>query len=73
MRKAVVSSLVILLVAAARGGAQQAGRPLFFDGARLITGDGTTIERAAFVVRNGRFERGARARSRRPVTRCGSI
>lgn len=57
MRKAVVSSLVILLVAAARGGAQQAGRPLFFDGARLITGDGTAIERAAFVVRNGRFER----------------
>jgi imidazolonepropionase-like amidohydrolase len=29
--------------------------PLLFEGARLIAGDGTTIERSAFVVQNGTF------------------
>jgi imidazolonepropionase-like amidohydrolase len=39
----------------APGETQQAGRATMFEGARLIVGDGTTIERAAVVVQNGRF------------------
>ena len=33
----------------------QASGPVFFDGARLIVGDATVIERSAFVVENGAF------------------
>jgi imidazolonepropionase-like amidohydrolase len=48
--------VVALLVAAASGHAQTP--PTVFEGARLITGDGTApIENSAFVVENGRITR----------------
>ncbi len=50
--------LVALLVATSVTAAAQAPRAVLYEGARLITGDGgAAIERAAFVVENGRFGR----------------
>jgi imidazolonepropionase-like amidohydrolase len=56
MRVVGVSCVAMLLtLLAADGRTQQDGRAVLFEGARLIVGDGGTIERAAFVVQNGRF------------------
>src|SRR5262249_55564619 len=55
-----VSSALLFVVSwllAAPGVAQAQGRVTVFEGARLITGDGTTIENSAFVVENDRFAR----------------
>ena len=50
--------LVALLFAASVPVAAQAPRPVLYEGARLITGDGSAgIERSAFLVENGRFTR----------------
>jgi len=50
--------LVALLVAGSVSVAAQAPRPVLYEGARLITGDGgAAIERSAFLVENGRFTR----------------
>ena len=50
--------LVALLVTASITVAAQAPRPVLYEGARLITGDGSApIERSAFLVENGRFTR----------------
>jgi imidazolonepropionase-like amidohydrolase len=50
--------LVVLLVTTSVTVTAQAPRPVLYEGARLITGDGgTAIERSAFLVENGRFTR----------------
>jgi imidazolonepropionase-like amidohydrolase len=51
--------IMLLLGAACVNGAAQTNRPaVLYEGARLITGDGSApIERSAFVVENGRFTR----------------
>jgi len=55
------SAVNAALVVALCGGALVAqaprtmARPIVFEGARLITGDGAVVERSAFVVANGRF------------------
>ena len=50
--------LVALLVTTSVTAAAQAPRPVLYEGARLITGDGSAaIERSAFLVENGRFTR----------------
>ena len=50
--------LVVLLATTSVTVATQAPRPVLYEGARLITGDGgAAIERSAFLVENGRFTR----------------
>ena len=51
--------LALLVIVASAGAAAQAPRgAVLYDGARLITGEGgPAIERAAFLVENGRFTR----------------
>ena len=53
-------SLIVVVVAAlcagpVAGGAQQSSGVTVFEGARLIVGDGTTIENSAFIVQGDRF------------------
>ena len=56
MRAALLALLVI--VAAAGAAAQTPRSAVLYDGARLITGEGgPAVERAAFLVENGRFTR----------------
>ena len=50
--------LIALLAAACATTAAQTPRPVLYEGARLITGDGSApIDRSAFLVENGRFTR----------------
>src|SRR5579872_1661303 len=49
-----LSGVVLAALAAAPGFAQTPGATVY-EGARLITGNGSSIENAAFVVENGRF------------------
>src|SRR5436190_1908698 len=50
-----VVALALLHSAGQRARAQAPSNTAIFEGARLIVGDGTTIEDAAFVVDRGRF------------------
>src|SRR5262245_651937 len=52
-----IIGVISALIACAAGVAQAPGtkRAVAFEGARLITGDGRVIERAAFLVYDGRF------------------
>ena len=46
---------LVLLAATAGGQSPRASAEALFENARLIVGDGTVIERGAFLVKNGRF------------------
>jgi imidazolonepropionase-like amidohydrolase len=65
MLKVLLSVIVVAAVSASA--AAQAPRPVLYEGARLITGDGSSpIERSAILVQDGRFARVGRQGEVRP-------
>jgi len=55
VRKAALIASLLAGVAAACGRASEPGTLVVYEGARVIVGDGSTIERAVFTVDGGRF------------------